>query len=194
MTMKNSVIFLANGFEEIEALTVVDVLRRANLKCDMCSLMDIEVTGSHGITIKANLIISNLISQHYDCIILPGGMPGAKNLKENKKIISLVKSFNRDGKLVAAICAATIVLKEADIIEDKKVTSFPGVKPELVGCDYQEEIVVQDDNLITSRGPATALEFALKLVENLSGKEVSQGLREEMLVDFVENKIKAGLK
>lgn len=188
--MRNSVIFLANGFEEIEALTVVDVLRRANLRCDMCSIADIEVTGSHGITIKADIIISDLVHENYDCIILPGGMPGAKNLKENGKIIDLVKSFNLDGKLVAAICAAPIVLKEADIINDKKITSFPGVKLELIGCDYQEEIVVEHDNLITSRGPATALEFALKLVENLAGKEISDKLRQVMLVDFVENKIK----
>jgi len=187
--MKNSVIFLANGFEEIEALTVVDVLRRANLKCDMCSIDDIKVTGSHGINISADLTISALIPEDYNCLILPGGMPGSKNLKENEKVIGLVKSFNREGKLVAALCAAPIVLKEADIIEGKKITSFPGVKSQLLGCKYQEEIVVQDDNLITSRGPATAMFFALKLVENLCSKEVSEKLAQDMLVDFVENKI-----
>ena len=187
--MKNSVIFLANGFEEIEALTVVDVLRRASLRCDMCSIEDIEVTGSHGITVKADLVISDLVEENYNCLILPGGMPGAKNLKENKKIIELVKSFNKAGDLVAAICAAPIVLKEADIIKDKKITSFPGVRSELVGCDYQEEIVVQDENLVTSRGPATAIQFAIQLAENLSGKETSEKLRQDMLVDFVENKI-----
>lgn len=187
--MKNSVIFLANGFEEIEALTVVDILRRANLKCDMCSIEDTYVTGSHGITVKADLIISDINSEDYNCLILPGGMPGAKNLKENIEIIDLVKSFNKTGKLVAAICAAPIVLKAADIIEGRKITSFPGVKSQLTGCDYQEEIVIQQDNLITSRGPATAIQFALQLVKNLSGEEASEKLRKDMLVDFVENKI-----
>jgi len=191
--MRNSVIFLANGFEEIEALTVVDVLRRANIKCDICSIEKVEVTGAHGITVKTDLLISDLIAENYGCLILPGGMPGAKNLKENNKIIDLIKSFNKTGKLVAAICAAPIVLKEADIIKGKKITSFPGVKPELTGCNYQEEIVVQDDNLITSRGPATAIQFALKLVENIADKGTSEKIRLDMLVDFVENKIRVVL-
>ena len=188
--MKNSVIFLANGFEEIEALTVVDVLRRADLKCDMCSIEEINVTGAHGITVRADLLISNLIEEDYDCLILPGGMPGATNLKENSEVIALVKSFNKAEKLVAAICAAPIVLKEAIIIKGRKITSFPGLKPELMGCAYQEGTVVVDDNLITSRGPATAIKFAIKLVEKLLSKEVSEKLQESLLVNFLENEIK----
>jgi len=188
--MKNSVIFLATGFEEIEALTVVDVLRRADLKCDMCSIEEINVTGAHGITVKADLLISDLIDGDYSCLILPGGMPGATNLKENKKIIALVKSFNKAGKLVAAICAAPIVIDEAGIINGRKITSFPGLKPELKDCEYQEQAVVVDDNLITSRGPATAIKFALKLVERLLNKEVSEKLQESLLVNLLENEIK----
>ena len=188
--MKDSVIFLANGFEEIEALTVVDVLRRADLKCDMCSIEEINVTGAHGITVRADLLISDLIKENYSCLILPGGMPGATNLKENSEVIALVKSFNKAGKLVAAICAAPIVLNKAEIIKGRRITSFPGLEPELKECDYQEQTVVVDDNLITSRGPATAIKFAIKLVEKLLSKEVSEKLQESLLVNFLENEIK----
>ena len=188
--MKNAVIFLANGFEEIEALTVVDILRRAEIKCDMCSLQKLKVTGAHGIAVETDFTISESDFKDYECLILPGGMPGSKNLKENSKIIELVKEFNQKGKFIAAICAAPIVLNEAQVITNKKVTSFPGIKDELLGCEYQEEIVVQDGNLITSRGPATAMDFALKIVENLTSEVVSDKLKADMLVDLLERKIK----
>ncbi len=113
-----------------------------------------------------------------------------KKLKENSRIIELVKEFNEKGKFIAAICAAPIVLNEAQVITDKKITSFPGVKDELLGCKYQNEIVVQDGNLITSRGPATAMAFSLKIVENLTSEVVSNKLKADMLVNLLEMKIK----
>ena len=181
--MKSAVVFLADGFEEIEAITVVDVIRRANISCDMCSLNDnIKVKGAHGIVIEADFTMSQRNLDEYSCLILPGGMPGSENLRNNAKIINLVKNFNEKDKYIAAICAAPIVLNEADVIMDKEVTSYPGVKEELIGCMYKEEAVVQHNNIITSRGPGTALTFALKLVENLCSKEISDKLRESMMI------------
>lgn len=183
--MKSVVLFLANGFEEVEALTVVDTLRRANIKCDMCSIGNMKVMGAHGIAVDADLIMEQLNSESYDCLVLPGGMPGTINLKEDLRIINLVKKFNESNKIIAAICAAPIILNEADIIKSKKITSYPGVKEQLVGCEYKEDIVVEDGNLITSRGPATAMEFSFRLVERLVGKETADKLREGMLYNLL---------
>lgn len=183
--MKSVVLFLANGFEEIEALTVVDTLRRANIKCDMCAIGEIKVTGAHGIAVEADLTIENLNSETYDCLVLPGGMPGTIGLKENSRIIELVKSFYSEDKLVAAICAAPIVLNEAGIIKGKKLTSYPGVKEQLIGCEYKEDITVMDGNLITSRGPATSMEFSFRIVEKLASKEIADKLREGMLYNLL---------
>ncbi|MDP4144780.1 MAG: DJ-1/PfpI family protein [Bacillota bacterium] len=189
--MKKVLLFLAEGFEEIEALTVVDVLRRASITCDTCSIKDTEVTGAHGITVKADKLIEDINKADYDVVVLPGGMPGSTNLRDNEKVINIVKEFYSSGKLVSAICAAPIVLAKAGILEDKKVTSYPGFQPELGACSYSEELVVQDGNLLTSRGPATALYFAYKLVENIKGQEEAANLREGMLVNLLENNIKS---
>ena len=187
--MKKTIIFLAEGFEEIEALSVVDILRRANVECKMCSLGHTAVTGSHGIQVMADITLENADIDEFDCLILPGGMPGAKHLKENSKIIEYVKKFHRENKLIAAICAAPIVLAEAKVIENLEITSFPGVKDQLKGAIYKEELVVQNKNFITSRGPATAIEFGFAIVKALDKKE-EENLREAMLVNFLEKKIK----
>lgn len=188
--MINVLLFIADGFEEIEALTVVDVLRRVNINCDMCSLGGIYVKGAHHIEVKCDKVIDEIHRDEYDAIVLPGGMPGAKNLKENEKVIDIVKDFYKNNKIVSAICAAPIVLKEADICSGNKMTSYPSFKEELKYCTYVEDIVVEDKNIITSRGPATALYFALKLVERLGKHQEADKLREEMLLKFVEKSIK----
>lgn len=180
--MKSAVVFLADGFEEIEAITVVDVLRRANVKCHICSLSNLDVIGSHKISIKADFKIGEKHFNEYDCLVLPGGMPGSETLKNNSNIIELVKEFNSKDKIVAAICAAPIVFNEANIIKGRNITSYPGVKEQLIGCRYLEDTVVQHNNLITSRGPGTALAFALKIVENLCSKEEVDKLKEFMIV------------
>ena len=123
--MKKVAVMLANGFEEIEALTVVDIIRRANITCDMFSISGMEVKGAHDIVVKADKLISEEVKE-YDVIVLPGGMPGATNLRDNEEVIDLVKWFNDNKKIVAAICAAPIVLGKAGIIEGKKVTSYQG--------------------------------------------------------------------
>ncbi|MBD7909898.1 MULTISPECIES: DJ-1 family glyoxalase III [Clostridium] len=171
-------VLLAEGFEEIEALTVVDIMRRAEVTCHMVSLEKINVLGAHGIEVKSDKILDEEIKS-YDLIVLPGGMPGARNLQENRKVLEIVKYFHENKKLVSAICAAPIVLGSANIIKGKSITSYPGFEDELQGCNYKEEKVVVDGNIITSRGPATAMEFAYKLLEILGNdkyKAISDGM------------------
>jgi len=183
--MKNVAVILAEGFEEIEALTVVDIVRRAGEHCDMISIKEKEVIGAHNIKVLADIIISDEI-KNYDLIVLPGGMPGSINLKENGKVIELVKYFNDENKLIGAICAAPIVLAKAGIIKNKNITSYPGFEEELSEGNYiTEEKVVVDNNIITSRGPATAIEFSYKLLEllgNDSYKALSKGMMYEFLI------------
>jgi len=182
--MKKIAVILAEGFEEIEALTVVDIMRRAGEHCDMVSVKEIEVTGAHNIKVTADIILSDEIKD-YDLIVLPGGMPGSKNLKVNIDVIELVKYFNNHNKLIGAICAAPIVLAEAGIIKGKNITSYPGFEEELRDANYKtEEKVVVDENIITSRGPATAIEFSYKLLE-LLGNDSYRAISEGMMYDFL---------
>ena len=182
--MKRVAVFLAEGFEEIEALTVVDILRRVNITCDMVSLKDLEVKGAHNILVKADKIISDEIKE-YDLIVLPGGMPGAKNLQNSSDVIEIIKHFNENKKLIGAICAAPIVLSTAQVIDGKNITSYPGFEDELKGCNYiEDEAVVVDDNIITSRGPATAIAFSYKLIEAL-GEDSYIELSNSMMYNFL---------
>ena len=187
--MKKAIVLLAKGFEEVEALTVVDVLRRGGVHCITCSIDgEDEVLGSHSIHVKANNIIEKVDVDKYDALVVPGGMPGAANLRDSEKVIELVKKFHKENKIIAAICAGPIVLGKAGILKGKKVTSYPGFEGELGEVTYCEDIVVQNDNIITSPGPATAMHFAFKILENLANEEIVENLKEAMLVKFVENK------
>ena len=180
-------IMLADGFEEIEALTVVDILRRSNIECDMISIKDEMVKGSHGIYVKADKIISNINRNDYTMIVLPGGLPGATNLENCRILIDWIKEFaDNPKKYIAAICAAPQVLAKADIIRGKKVTSYPAseICNALRDAEYIDDFrqtVVVDGNIITSRGPATAFDFAFKLAEIL-GKNV-EPLKRGMLYE-----------
>ncbi len=184
--MKSVLVMLADGFEEIEALTVVDVLRRAGVKCDMCSLAGETVEGAHGIKVIVDLEITSEDTLNYDAIVLPGGMPGAENLRNSAHTLDLLREYYRSGKLVAAICAAPIVLAEAGLLKGRSVTSFPGFKERLGNCIYQEDIVVLDENILTSRGPATALPFAYSILRKLGLEEEEKKLREAMLFSLIE--------
>lgn len=187
--MKKLIIMLAEGFEEIEALTVVDVLRRADFLCHMVTLGSIQVKGSHDIIVQGDKTISEENLHEYDGIILPGGMPGAKNLKDDIRVIELVKEFYSSGKLVAAICAAPIVLAKAGIINGKAATSYPDFKGELEHSIYKEDLVVREENLITSRGPATALAFAYEILNYFGEEEKSENLKEAMIYNMLKEKI-----
>ena len=170
-------VILANGFEEIEALTVVDVLRRANISCDMVGFEE-QVTGSHDIQVKADRVFEGDLS-NYDLLVLPGGMPGSANLRDNQALISEIQAFNQEGKKISAICAAPIALHQAGVLKDKHFTCYDGVQEQITDGIYQKETVVVDGNLTTSRGPSTALAFAYELVAQLGGD--AESLRVGML-------------
>lgn len=170
-------VMLAQGFEEIEALTVVDVLRRANITCDMVGFEE-HVTGSHAIQVRADRVFDGDLSD-YDMIVLPGGMPGSAHLRDNQALIQELQSFEQEGKKLAAICAAPIALNQAGVLKNKQYTCYDGVQEQILDGQYVKETVVVDGHLITSRGPSTALDFAYELVEELGGD--AESLRTGML-------------
>ncbi len=179
---KKVLVPLAPGFEEIEAITSIDVLRRAGIEVVTVSLNSIDVKGAHNIPVIADKRIKQIKIEEFDGILLPGGMPGAQNLKENSQILKFVRQINENKLMVAAICAAPMVLETAGILENINATSYPSFKKEVPSCNYKEERVVKDGNIITSRGAGVALEFALEVVEYLEGKKVKEDLIDSMLV------------
>lgn len=165
-------IFLAEGFEEIEALTVVDVLRRAKIEITMVSVTGSElVTGSHGITTVADILFEDTDYREADMLVLPGGMPGTVNLTKHDGLSRLLKSFHEKGKDLAAICAAPRILGTKGFLNGKNATCYPGNEESLLGARYQDADVVTDGNIVTSRGMGTAIDFSLSLVTKLLGEE-----------------------
>lgn len=183
--MKKVCVLLAEGFEEVEALTVSDIMRRAKIQCDLVSIKDKKVTSSHGVSIEADKIFTE--DMEYDLIVLPGGIPGANNLRDDERVINILKKQNKEGKLIGAICAAPIVLGKAGLTEGRKITSYPGYEDELPNCDYLEDAVVVDGNIITSRGPATSMAFSYKLLEVLGYSHevyvISSGMLYKMFIE-----------
>lgn len=176
-------VFFAKGFEEIEAITVVDVLRRAGLDITMVSVTGArEVVGAHGIPVMTDELFEYVDHQGADMLILPGGMPGTNNLAANHKLGDLLKKYHSEEKWVAAICAAPLVLGGLGILKGLKATCYPGFEPQLEGAEIIHAPVVQDGHIITSRGAGTALEFALKLVEVAVGIEKARNLKEGLIV------------
>lgn len=185
--MKKIAVFLADGFEEIEALTVVDVVRRAGMKCDMVSIEGEFVKGAHEVCVKSDKLLNEDEIKEYDMIVFPGGLPGAENLAKDSRVINLAKYFNEEKKFIAAICASpAMVLSAAGIEENRYITAYPGEDFEemLEKTNYVEELVVVDENIITSRGPATTLLFSYKIVDVLGGN--SENLKEGMLWNKLE--------
>lgn len=180
--MNKIAICMATGCEEIEGLTVVDVLRRAKMPIDMISITDtLEVTGSHHITFMADKRIADVNWQEYDGIVLPGGIPGTPNLGACSAVTETIKSFSEQGKLVAAICAAPSVLGQNGILGGKKATSYPGFEEEMTGCTYLCDNVVVDGNIITSRGMGTAIDFALAIVAYFSDEKTAGEMAEKIM-------------
>ena len=161
--------FLANGFEEVEALAPVDILRRGGVEVKMVSITGSNlVESSHGVVVKADLLFENITDfSDADLLMLPGGMPGSKNLNEHEGVRKALKEQFEKGKRVAAICAAPIALERAGVLEGKEFTAYPGVGENIKGGKFREELVVKDGNVITSRGPATSMEFAFIIAEVL---------------------------
>ena len=181
--MKKAFIHFAEGFEEIEALTIVDVLRRADIPTQMISVTGkLAVTGAHGITVNTDSLFEDADYSDAEILILPGGLPGAHNLNAHSGLKEKLKSFHERGQKVAAICAAPLVLGGLNILEGKKAVCYPGFEDTLLGASVIYDPVVKTGNIITSRGPGTALDFALTLVEELKGRKTADTLAQGMLV------------
>ena len=179
---KKAIIVLAEGFEEIEAVTIIDILRRAGIDVTVTGLANTKVSGSHAINVVTDKKLDE-VEFDFDACVFPGGMPGATNLASSEKIKSLIQKMNSDGKLIAAICASpAIVLAPIGILKNKSATCYPGLQ-ENFGKDtnYKEDNVIIDGNIITSRGPGTALVFSLAIVEKLIGKESADKLKKATL-------------
>jgi protein deglycase len=178
--MKRVLVPLAEGFEELEAVTIVDVLRRAGVEVVVASLGESPVTGSHGIRLAADTPLAALAEQDFDMIALPGGMPGADHLKKDSRVAAIARRLHEQGRPVAAICAAPMVLAAAGLLDGRRATSFPGFLDDAKRTTVADEAVVVDGSLITSRGPGTALDFALQLVETLQGREARRAVESRL--------------
>lgn len=177
-------IFMAPGCEEVEALAVVDLVRRAKIDICMISITDKNtVTGSHNITFFTDATKDEVDYDLLDGIILPGGMPGTLNLEADEIVQNTIRSFNEDGKMVAAICAAPSVLGEAGLLQGKSACCYPGFEDKLLGAYVETKPVVRDGNIITSRGMGTAVAFGLAIVEYVLGEETANELKAGILAE-----------
>jgi len=188
--MVNAAVLFAHGFEEVEGLTIVDILRRAKINTIITGVEDKEINGSHNVTIKADQSLVDLSIDKVDALILPGGAPGFMNLRKSERVLSIIKEANKKKKIVAAICASPSVLAIAGILDQKKATIYPGMEEEIKkgGGTLVDDLVVVDDNIVTSKGPATTMLFALKLVEMLKDKSISKDLENKMLLPLIYKK------
>ncbi|OIO34536.1 MAG: hypothetical protein AUJ70_00855 [Candidatus Omnitrophica bacterium CG1_02_40_15] len=179
---KKAIILLVTGFEEIEAVTVVDILRRAGIEAVSAGVDSMSITGSHGITISADKKLSDIKSDA-DAVIIPGGMPGALHLHNSNEVNDFIKDMNSRGALIAGICAApAVVLAPIGILDNKAATCYPGNQVDFgKSTKYKNKAVVADGNIITSQGPATAMEFAFAIVEKLIGKDAVKKIKNHTL-------------
>ncbi|EFI41673.1 DJ-1 family glyoxalase III [Peptoniphilus sp. oral taxon 386] len=189
--MKDLIIFLAEGFEEIEALTVCDYLRRANLEVELVSISEEkEVKSSHGVRIIADKTIDEINFEEYRGVYIPGGLPGAVNLAAEKRVLELVEMYYMEEKIVSAICAGPVVLDKINLLKDKKFTCYPGYENNLSSKNRLDNAVVCDENIITGMGPAFAQSIAFKLIEALKNKDSVEKIKEDTLfvklVDFIK--------
>lgn len=181
---KKTVILLATGFEEIEAVTAIDVLRRAGVDIVCAGLDNVTVTGSHGITIIAEKRVNDL-RPDFDAVVIPGGMPGSMHLHNSSEVNDFIKKMSSKGALIAGICAApSVVMSPLGLLENKKATCYPGDQVDFgENTRYMDQAVVTDGNIITSQGPGTSMEFAFAIVEKLIGGETVKKLKKHALVD-----------
>jgi len=185
--MAKALVFLASGFEEIETVTIVDVLRRADVDVTVAGLAPNVVEGKHGMRIVPDKSIDDVSVEDFDAFVVPGGNPGYKNLRNDPRVINMVKKAFNSNKLVAAICAGPAVLSDAGILNGKACTIYPGMEDELRkgGGKPKQDMVVVDGTIITSRGPATALPFAIKLAEKMVGKQVAENVSKKTLANIL---------
>lgn len=180
--MKKAYLFFATGFEEVEALTVVDLLRRASVECKTVSVTgSYEVTSSHNVTVRADLLFEEANLSDGDMIILPGGIPGTPNLKAHKGLADLILEYHKDGKYLAAVCAAPTIYGEMGLLEGKKATCFPTLEDGLVGATWLEQPVVCDGQFITSRGMGTSIDFGLSILSKLADEETAKTIGKKIV-------------
>jgi 4-methyl-5(b-hydroxyethyl)-thiazole monophosphate biosynthesis len=183
MTLR-ALIAVADGVEEIETVTLVDVLRRAEIEVVVASIeVRRMITCSRGVRLTADAMLNDVLAQEFDLIVLPGGMPGAQRLAEHMPLAQRVQQQARAGKFYAAICAApALALQEYGVLKQRRMTCYPAFSDRLSGCTFVDQPVVVDGNCITSQGPATAMQFALTLVEELAGKAQRASVAAALLV------------
>lgn len=189
---KKVALFIENGSEELELIAPLDVMRRANLEVDVISANNEDfITSAHNVKIMADKKINEVNNiLDYDAIVIPGGMPGSTLLRDNKKIIEFYQKMYNSGKLVAAICAAPIVLSAAGITDDKEVTSYPGFDKEINYKHYNsDKAVVIDKNVITAQGPAVAILFGYEIVNYLLQDNTAEDVKQAMLVPVLKNNL-----
>lgn len=185
--MSKALVFLATGFEEIETVTIVDVLRRAGVEVTVAGLVPNVVEGAHAMKVVPDKHINEVNVEDFDAIVVPGGNPGYKNLRNSPQVLDMIKMAFNSGKLVAAICAAPAVLSDTGILKDKACTIYPGMANELEqgGGKPKLDNIVVDGNIFTSRGPATALPFAIVLAEKLAGKDVAEAVSKKTMANIL---------
>lgn len=182
--MPRVAVILADGFEEVEAIAIIDVLRRAQIDTVVAGLHAGPAASARNVKIIPDTVIDTVKADGFDMIVLPGGQPGADNLNADARVKELIKSFMEKGKAAGAICAAPIVLAGAGVLAGKRATSYPSYRDRLGGAIYEEKSVVVDGNVLTSRGAGTALNFGLAIVEKLAGREKAQQIKESMLITY----------
>lgn len=173
-------LFLAPGFEEIEAIAAADVLRRAELDLQLVGVGGKTITGAHGIAVNCDIIQEEADPQKAAVIVLPGGQPGTLNLERSGIVQEFISLADTNGLLLCAICAAPSILGHRGLLEGKRATCFPGYEQELGGADYTGKAVEMDGKIITAKGPGAAVDFGLKIVEYLLGRERAEVLRASM--------------
>lgn len=177
-------IMVANGYEEVEMLTVVDLLRRAGMTCDIISVSgEKELTSSHKVTVIADLLYEEADFDSYDALAIPGGMPGTTNLGAHAGVCEQLKKAYADGRMIAAICAAPTVFGKLGLLEGKKAICYPGMEDQLTGAEVTYEPAVRDGNIITSRGMGTAIDFGLAIIAYYEGEEAAAALAEKIVYE-----------
>lgn len=183
--IKTALVPIADGTEELEAVSIIDVLRRADVRVTVASVNQLQITASRGTKLVADQLITDCTDEKYDLIALPGGIPGAEHLRDSKELIQLLKQQKKEGKFFAAICASpAVVLQHHGLLGDLKATCHPAFVQQLRNITAIESRVVVDGNCITSRGAGTGVEFALTLVALLFDAEKARAVAEPMLADF----------
>jgi protein deglycase len=179
--MKRVLVPIAPGFEEIEAVTVIDILRRAGVEVTVAGTVSGEIAGRSRIKLMPDVLLEAAAAREFDMIVLPGGSEGAENLKKDPRVKQILRDTAARGHYLTAICAAPTVLSAAGLLDGKKVTSHPSVKGDLSETKYSDDRVVTDGRIITSRSPGTAMEFAMKLVEVLENRSKMEEVNKSVL-------------